>query len=88
MNAATLNRLVKSAALIASVAIVTAGAALINSLASAAVGQQVITLPRVVVIAQRQTIVELPRVVVTGHRALNVNTETAQRAVSRTADRG
>ena len=88
MNATTLNRFVKSAALIASVAIVTAGAGLINSLASPAVSQQVITLQRVVVTAQRQTIVELPRVVVTGHRALNVNTEIAQRTASRTADRG
>ena len=88
MNAANSIRFVKSAALIASVAIVTAGAALINSLASPAVSQQVITLQRVVVTAQRQTIVELPRVVVTGHRALNVNTEIAQRTASRTADRG
>ena len=93
MNAATVNRFVKSASLIASVAIVTVGASWINSLASPAHHMQVVTLPRVVVTAQRQTIVELPRVVVTGHRSLNdqtVNsdTEVAERAANKTANRG
>ena len=93
MNAATLNRFVKSASLIASVAIVAAAAGLISSMASPGLNMQAITLPRVVVTAQRQTIVELPRVVVTGHRTLNDQTfnadkEVAQRAASKTGTRG
>jgi hypothetical protein len=92
MNAATLNRFVKSGALIASVAIVAAIAGLINVQASPSSNMPVVELPRVVVTAKRATIVELPRVVVTGHRVTDTDPSTdsnvAERAAAKSAVRG
>ncbi len=88
MNAATLNRLVKSASLIGYAAIVAAGAGLINMHATPVSKLPVFELPRVVVTAQRQIIVELPRVVVTGQRIIHVDAEVAQRSASKPASRG
>jgi hypothetical protein len=85
MNAATLNRFVKSGASIASVAIVAIIASLIHVQASPSINTPVYELPRVVVTAQRATIVELPRVVVTGHRISSNNSNLAERAVSKVA---
>jgi hypothetical protein len=88
MNAATLNRFVKSAALIASAAIVAAIASLINVQAAPKPDMPVYELPRVVVTAQRATIVQLPRVVVTGHRVTSTENNLAQRAAAKSAARG
>ena len=88
MNAANLNRFVKSAALIAAAAIVAAGASLINVQASPKSDMPVYELPRVVVTAKRATIVQLPRVVVTGHRVSKTDPELAQRATGNPAARG
>ena len=79
MNAVTLNYFVKSAALIASAAIVAAGVSLIHLQASPKSGVSVYELPRVVVMGQRTIIVELPRVLVTVHRVSKTNAEVAQR---------
>jgi hypothetical protein len=83
MNAATLNRFVKSGALIASAAIVAAIASLINVQAAPSSEMPVYELPRVVVTAKRATIVELPRVVVTGHRVSSTDGNVAARAASK-----
>jgi hypothetical protein len=77
MNAATLNRFVKPAALIASAVIVgalaTAGASLIHVQAS----------PR-----SDMPVYELPRVVVTGHRVTSTDSNLAERAAAKPAVRG
>ena len=88
MNAAALNRFVKSAALIASAAIVAAIASLINVQASPKSEMPVYELPRVVVSAQRATIVQLPRVVVTGHRVTGADKNLSENAAVKTALRG
>jgi hypothetical protein len=87
MNAATLNRFVKSGALIASVAIVAAIAGLINVQASPYSNMPVYELPRVMITSPRATIVELPRVVVTGHRVTSTDSNVAERAASKAAAR-
>lgn len=92
MNAAALNRFVKSAALIAAAVIVAAGATLIQEPASLRSDMPVFELPRVVLTAKRMTSVELPRVVVTGHRVTHTVPSTdnnvAERASAKTAVRG